>query len=127
MLLRKLVVVLVPLLLVMVTVTLFRWLNGWMEAGSFFLFILEGLLLGACIALLLPVAGISGRTNGLARWLFAAAGALVLLVLYQYLETVHVVQWPVIRALFSINGQALLVEGAVLGFVLITGIINRKR
>lgn len=127
MLLRKLVAALCPLLLCLVTCVLFRWLDGLLPSGSFFLFLLKGLLLGFCVALLLPVAGISTKSNGLIPWLFVAAGTLAVLMLYQYLETVGVVSWPALKALISINGQVVLVEGTVTGFLLLTGVLGRKR
>lgn len=127
MLLRKLVAALCPLLLCLLTCILFRWLDGLMEAGNFFLFAVKGVLLGVCIALLLPVAGITSRTNGLVRWLFVAAGILFLFLFYQYLETIGVVNWPGLKSLISINGQVVLVESVVMGFLLVTGLLNRKR
>lgn len=127
MLLRKLVAALCPLLLCLLTCILFRWLDGLMDPGNFFLFVLKGVLLGTCVALLLPVAGITSRTNGLVRWLFVAAGILFLFLLYQYLETMGVVNWPGLKSLISINGQVILVESVVMGFLLITGLFNRKR
>ncbi len=127
MLLRKLVAALCPLLLCLLTCALFRWLDSLLPAGNFLLFLLKGLLLGFCVALLLPVAGIGTRHNGLIPWLFVAAGVLALLMLYQYLETVGVVSWPALKALISINGQVVLVEGTVTGFLLLTGFLGRRR
>ncbi len=127
MLLRKLVAAFCPLLLCLLTCILFRWLDGLMDAGDFFLFALKGLLLGVCVALLLPVAGITSKTNGLVRWLFVAAGILFLFLLYQYLETRRVLHWPLLKSLISINGQVVLVESAVMGFLLLTAVFNRKR
>ena len=127
MLLRKLVAALCPLLLCLLTCGIFQWLDGLIPAGDFFSFLLKGLLLGACVALLLPVAGISSKTNGLAGWLFAAAGILLLVVLYQYLETIRFIHWPVLRALLSINGQVIWVECTIVGFLLVTAFLNRNR
>jgi hypothetical protein len=127
MLLRKLVAALCPLLLCLLTCILFRWLDGLMKEGDFFLFVFKGLLLGLCVALLLPVAGITTRSNGLMPWLFVAAGVLALLLFYQYLETLRVVSWPALKALISINGQVVLAESAVTGFLLLTGFLGRRR
>lgn len=127
MLLRKLVASLCPLLLCLLTCVLFRWLDGLLVPGDFFGFVLKGLLLGCCVALLLPLAGITTRSNGLIPWLFVAAGVLLLLVFYQYLETIHVVNWPVLKALISINGQVVLVESTLAGFLLLAATLNRKR
>ncbi len=127
MLLRKLVAALCPLLLCLLTCLLFGWLDSRTGGKAFETFVLKGLLLGCCIALLLPLAGISSTNNGLVFYLFVAAGALLLLLLYQYLETIHVVHWPVLKSLVSINGQVVMVEGSVMGFLLLTGLLNRKR
>ena len=51
MLLRKLVAALCPLLLCVITCAAFRWLDGWLGAGSFLAFAVKGLLLGAALAL----------------------------------------------------------------------------
>lgn len=127
MLLRKLVAALCPPLLCLLTCILFRWLDGLMDAGDFFLFALKGLLLGACISLLLPLAGITTKSNGLIPWLYVAAGILFLLLSYQYLETIQVIHFAAAKALISINGQVVLVESTVMGFLLVTAILNRKR
>lgn len=127
MLLRKLVAALTPLLLCLLTCVLFGWLEGLMDQRSFFLFALKGLLLGCCIALILPVAGMTCHSNGLIHWLFVAAGTLFLLLTYQCLETVGAVHWPVLKSLISINGQVILVESTVMGFLLLTAVLNRNR
>lgn len=127
MLLRKLVVALGPVLLCLVTCMLYRWLDGLMAAGGFFLYGIKGVLLGVCLALVLPAAGLTLRTNGLAGWLLAGAGVLALVLLYQYLETIHLLSWPVVKAMLSINGQVVMVEGTVMGYLLVAGLMNRKR
>jgi len=127
MLLRRLVAALFPVLLCLLCCILFQWLDGLMQAGSFFLFLLKGLLLGCVAGLLLPVAGITTKSNGLIPWLFVAAGLMALLLLYQYLETQQILNWPALNALITINGHAVLAEGTVAGFLLLTGIMNRRR
>ena len=127
MLMRKMLVVLGPVLLCVVTCAVFRWLDGMMPAGSFFLFMFKGVALGACVALLLPVAGIRVITTGLVPLLFVAAALLFATLLYQYLETVEVLNWPVLRAIISINGQVVLVESAMMGYLALTALLCRKR
>ena len=127
MLLRRLVAALCPVVLCLLCCILFRWLDSLMSSGGFLLFLLKGLLLGCCAGLLLPVAGIAAKNNGLIPWLFVAAGLLALLLLYQYLETRRVVNWPALKALITVDGQVVLVEGAVAGFLLLTGILNRRK
>ena len=127
MLMRTIVAVLCPLLLCLVTCVLYRWLDGLLAQGGFFLFLLKGILLGVCVALLLPLAGISARNNGLIRLLYVAAGLLLLFLVYQYLETVGAVHWPALKAIISINGQVILIEGTVMGYLALTAFLNRKR
>ena len=126
MLLRRLVASLCPLLLCLLTCIVFRWLDGLMDSGNFFLFVLKGLALGLCIGLLLPVAGISTRANGLIPWLYMATATILLLLLYQYLETIRLVHWPILKTLITINGQVILVESAVTGFLLVTALLHQK-
>lgn len=127
MLMRKLMAALCPLLMCLLTCVVFRWLDSVMAAGSFLLFLLKGLLLGACIALLLPVGGIATRSGGLTPMLYVAAGLLAALLLYQYLETVGAVHWAALKAILSINGQVVLVESAAAGFLAVTATLNRRR
>ena len=127
MLLRKLVAALCPLLLCVVTCAAFLWLDGWLGAGSFMAFAIKGLLLGAALALTLPLAGIQAHTNGLAAWLLLGAALLALALAYQYLETVGAVHVPLLRAVLSINGQVVLVEGAAAGYLCTTALLYRRR
>ena len=127
MLLRKLIVVVCPLLLCLLTALLFLWLDGLLAAGNFFLFAIKGILLGVCVALMLPWAGISAKNTGLTRLLYAAAGLLLLALLYQYLETVRVLHWSALRAVIPINGQVVLIESAAMGYLTLTAALNLKR
>ena len=127
MLLRRLVAALCPLLLCLVAGIIFRLLDSWMDGGNFFLFVFKGLVLGCAIGLLLPIAGISTQNNGLIPWLYVAAGVLLLLLTYQYLESIRLVQLPALRALLPVNGQMVQSEGAFMGFLLLTGLLNRRR
>lgn len=127
MLMRKLVATLCPLLLCLVVCVLYRWLDGLFASGDFFLFLLKGVLLGVCVALLLPIAGISARNNGLVRLLYVASGLLLLFLTYQYLETVGAVSLPALRSIVSINGQVVLVESTVMGFLTVTALLNGKK
>lgn len=127
MILRKLLVVVGPLLLCLLTCLLFQMLDTLPAAGDFFLYVLKGITLGACVALMLPVAGITTRGVGLTVWMYAAAGLLALTLLCQYLDTVHAVDWPALRAIISINGQVVLVESTVMGYLTLTATLNRHR
>lgn len=126
MFLRRLLVVAGPALLCLVTCILFRWMDMWFAEGSFFLYLLRGVLIGLCLALVLPIAGLSLRSTGLAGMLYFAALLMALLLSYQYLESVRAVSLPVLRALIAVNGQVLMVEGAVLGFTLLTAMLHPR-
>ena len=127
MLLRKLAAALGPLLLCLVVCAAFRWVDGLLGAANFFAFLLKGLLLGLCLALVLPLAGVSARTNGLVPWLFAGAGLLLILLAYQYLETSGVLHSALLLNLISIHGQVVLVESTVMGYLCATALMYRRR
>ena len=127
MLIRRLFVVLGPILMCLLTCLFFRWLDGLLAAGNFFLYALKGIGLGLCVALLLPVAGLSVQSTGLTGFLYIAAGLLFLTLVYQYLETLGAVNWPALRAIISINGQVVLVESTVMGFLTLTAALRGKR
>lgn len=127
MLLRKLVAALCPLLLCLLTCAAFSWIDGLMVGAAFLAFVLKGVLLGICLALILPVAGVSMRTNGLMPWLLAGAGLLVVLLLFQYLQGTNLVHAQILRPILSVNGQVLLVEGTVMGYMATMGLMLRRR
>lgn len=115
MLLRKLLAALGPPLLCAATCALYRWMDTWLAAG-YFSFLLKGLLLGACLALIPPVAGARTRLTGLSGWLLAGAGLLAAVLIYQYLESTGAVRWPAVLAVVGLGGQSVLAESAALGF-----------
>jgi hypothetical protein len=127
MLMRKLLVVLGPLLLCLLACTLFRWLDVLNTLGSFFQFALKGALLGGCVALLLPIAGIACRNTGLTGWLFVTAALLLVTLTLQYLDTTGTLRWSLLRAVVGVNGQVVLAESTVLGFTALTAALNVKR
>ncbi|NLO84930.1 MAG: hypothetical protein GX096_05830 [Clostridiales bacterium] len=127
MLLRKLVAALCPLLLCLLTCVAFRWLDGMGGLASFFAFVIKGVLLGVCVALILPIAGVSMRTNGLMPWLLGGAGLLLIVVIFQYLQSVNVIHAQLLRSMLTVNGQVLLVEGAVMGYMATMGLMLRRR
>lgn len=127
MLLRRLAAAFCPLILCAVVCALFRWLDGWLGANAFWAFALKGMLLGAALALILPMAGVRAFTNGLAGWLLLGAGALLAAIVYQYLETTGAVHVAVLAALMQVNGQVVLAEGAAAGYMLAAGLWYRRR
>lgn len=127
MLLRKLVVALCPVLVCAVVCMAFRWVDGWLGASAFWAFVLKGTLLGASLALTLPIAGVSAHTNGLSGWLLAGAALLLGAIVYQHLETTGAVHWPVLASLMTFNGQVVLVESAAMGYLAAAGLWYRRR
>ena len=125
MLLRRLVAALGPLLLCALVCAAFRWLDGLMGSNGFFAFLIKGVLLGAALALTLPLAGVRARTNGLTGWLLLGAGLLAAVLGYQYLETEGLVHVPLLWG--AVNGQVVLTEGATLGYLCTTAALYRKR
>lgn len=127
MLLRKLLAALGPLALCAVVCTVFKWLDGALGSSHFWAFALKGAVLGAALALTLPMAGVRARTNGLAGWLLLGAGVMGAVLMYQYLESTNAVHVPLLRAFLSFNGQVVLVEGAAAGYLTTAGLLYRRR
>ena len=127
MLMRRLLAVFGPILLCLLTCVVFRWLDRWLTQGSFLQYALKGVFLGLGIALILPVAGISAKSTGLVAMLFIGAGLLLLTLTYQYLETVGAVSVPALRATLTINGQVVLIESTVMGYLALAAVLNRRR
>ena len=127
MLMRKLLAVFGPLLICLLTCTAYMWLDRWMPAGSFFLYVLKGVLLGLGLALALPVAGIAAKNTGLTALLYISAGLLAAILAYQYLETVGAVHWPTLKALITVNAQVVLIESTAAGYLALTAALNRRR
>ena len=127
MLMRRLITVVCPLILCLLTSVVFMLLDRWFAAGNFFAYLLKGVALGIGVALLLPVAGIRVRHTGLTGLLYIAAVLLLITLGYQYLETVGAVHWPALKAVLSINGQVILIEGTMMGYLALTAFLNRKR
>lgn len=123
MLLRKLVAALCPPLLCLLLCAAFRWLDGWLGA-VFISYLVKGLCLGACLALIPPIAGVKTRLTGLTVWLLAGAGLLAVLLLLQYLDSVGAMR---LWAIFKANGQTVLVEGTVMGYMLAACAIYRGK
>jgi len=126
MFLRKLVAAVCPLLYCILLSIVFRWLDGIRWLNAFWGFAVKGLLLGVALALILPAGGVSSRMNGLQPWLLGGAGLLVGLILLQFLAFTGVVH-IVLLDLLGLNPQVVLVEGAAVGFMLVTVFLNRRR
>ena len=118
MFLRKLTVMVVPLLLVAVMCLVLQLLGGL----GFFSWALGGLILGALLALLLPLSGATRRKEPFASLLWVPMLVLILVVTYQYLHANGILQLPVLSMLATTQTIVILVECAFIGFMACTSL-----
>ena len=121
MFLRKLTVMVVPLVLCWLLCILFPVMSGL----GFWSNVLKGLLLGALLALLLPLSGASRRREPFAGMLWVPTLMLALTVVYQYLHSVGTANLPVLAMLATTNGQVVLVECIFIGYMTVQCIRTR--
>ena len=113
MFLRKLLVMVLPLLLAAALCLLFPALNGL----GFWSNVWKGVLLGVALALLLPLSGATRRKEPFAVLLAVPMVALVLAVGYQYLASIGAAHVPVLDMLATNQGQVVLVECVFIGYM----------
>lgn len=121
MFLRKLVVVLLPLVMVSVLCLLLPLMEGipfWTE-------VFKGSTLGVALALLLPLCGATKKREPFAGLLWAPLTALIVTVLSQYLSVIGI-SVPLMDMLRTGDGNVILVECAFIGFLLVTLIRTRR-
>ena len=122
MFLRKLTVMVAPLLLALLLCLLLPVMNGL----GFWSNVLKGLLLGITLALLLPISGAGKRREPFAGLLWIPALLLVAVVAYQYLNSMGVCSLPVLDMLATRDGQVVLVEWTFAGYMATQCIRTRK-
>lgn len=127
MLLRKLTAAFAPLMMCLVMLAIYRWLDSLMGAQMFFSLLLKGLLLGAVLAVALPAAGLKSYHNGLTGWLYLGAGLFFALLVLQGLRFYGVIRLDISLLLLDTNPMVTLVEAAVMSFMALTAFLNRKR
>ena len=104
MFLRKLTVILVPLCMLLVLCLMLPLL---FSLDWFFGSLLIGLLLGALLSLLLPLAGATRLREPFAWLLWVPAAVILLILLYQYLASIGSGQdLPVLRLLVVSSGSS---------------------
>lgn len=113
MFLRKLTVMVVPLILCWVLCVLFPLLNGL----GFWSNVIKGVALGVALALLLPLSGASRRREPFAGLMWVPTILLALTVGYQYLSSVNILLVPVLNVLATTNGQIVLIESTFVGYM----------
>ncbi len=121
MFLRKLAVILLPLLMVGLLCLLLPLTAGipfWTE-------VFRGLTLGVCLALVLPLCGATKKREPFSGLLWVPLTALIVTVLSQYLAVIGI-QVPVLDMLKTGDGSVILVECAFIGFLTVQMIRTRK-
>lgn len=106
MFLRKLTVMIVPLLLAWGVCALLPLLGGL----GFFSWALLGIVLGTALALLLPVSGAARKKEPFAGLLWIPALLLTLTVVYQYLSSTGVLTLPLLALLETTQTNVILIE-----------------
>ena len=122
MFLRKLTVMVAPLLLALLLCLLLPVMNGL----GFWSNVLKGILLGVTLALLLPLSGAGRRREPFAGLLWIPALLLMGVVAYQYLDSMALVNLPVLDMLATRDGQVVLVECTFIGYMATQCIRTRK-
>ena len=121
MFLRKLVVVVLPLLMAALLCLVLPLMEGipfWTEA-------LKGLTLGVSLALVLPLCGATKKREPFAGLLWAPLTVLIIAVLSQYLAVIGI-ELPVLDMLKTGDSNVVLVECAFIGFLAVQMIRTRK-
>lgn len=121
MFLRKLVVVVLPLLMAALLCLVLPLMDGipfWTEA-------LKGLTLGVALALVLPLCGATKKREPFAGLLWVPLTALIIAVLSQYLAVIGI-ELPVLVMLKTGDSNVILVECAFIGFLAVQMIRTRK-
>lgn len=125
MFLRKLLVVVLSLLMCLLLSILFPFLGKTFPDLGFFEYVIEGLLLGAALALLIPLMG-GRKREPFAGLFWVTAVLLFLTVTYQYLYKSGIWRLTALSFLAAAGPQVVLVESAFLGF-LVTAAIRSGR
>ena len=122
MFLRKLTVMVAPLLLALLLCLLLPVMNGL----GFWSNVLKGVLLGVTLALLLPISGAGKRREPFAGLLWIPALLLAAVVAYQYLSSMGMANLPVLDMLSTRDGQVVLVECTFVGYMATQCLRTRK-
>lgn len=122
MFLRKLTVMVAPLLLALLICLLLPVMNGL----GFWSNVLKGAAMGIGLALLLPIAGAGKRREPFAGLMWIPALLLVAVVAYQYLNSIGSLSLPVLDMLSTRDGQVVLAECAFAAYMLTQCLRTRK-
>ena len=122
MFLRKLTVLVVPLLLAWGVCALLPLLGGL----GFFSWVLLGIVLGIALALLLPVSGAARKKEPFAGLLWVPALVLALTVIYQYLSSTGALSLPLLALLETTQTNVILIECTFCAYMVTTCIRTVK-
>ena len=117
MFLRKLLVVLTPLLMAFLLCVLFPFLGKTFPELGFFEVVIEGLLLGVALALLIPLMGARKRESFTGLY-WVPVVLLFITVLFQYLSQSGALRIDALAFLRAPGPQTVLVECVFIGFLL---------
>ena len=116
MFLRKLTVLLMPLVMLLVLCLLSRL---FFMMDGYFGSLLLGALLGILLALLLPLAGATRLREPFAWLLWIPAAVILLVLLYQFLSSQQIGQdLPVLRLLATKDTRIIILEAAFAAYML---------
>lgn len=118
---RKLVVIVVPLLLA----ALLCWVFPYLMTLGFWTNVLMGAILGGALALLLPLSGASKRREPFAGLLWVPLLTLCAVVAAQYMESIGI-EVPVLGLFRTDQAQTVLVESAFIGYMAVQVIRTKK-
>lgn len=116
MFLRKLLVMVLPLLLCFLLGVVFPFLGAEFPELGFFLNVIKGLLLGISLAALIPLSG-ARRRESFSGLYYVPAVLLLLTLLYQYLYRANVWRVEALAFFGMVGGEVIFVESAFLGFL----------
>ena len=114
MFLRKLIVIVLPLGMLLITALLLPLLS---TLGVFFSSLLLGAVLGVALGLLLPLAGATRLREPFAHLLWIPAVIILLVLVYQDLASMGV-SWPVFRLLATQDSRLITVESAFASYMI---------
>ncbi|MBE5796292.1 MAG: hypothetical protein E7327_02815 [Clostridiales bacterium] len=118
---RKLVVIVVPLLLA----ALLCWVFPLLTELGFWTDMLMGALLGAALALLLPLSGATKRREPFAGLMWIPLMLLCIVVAGQYMAAIGIYV-PVLDMFRTTQSQTVLVESAFIGYMAVQVIRTKK-
>lgn len=121
MFLRKLVVIVLPLLMAALLCLVLPLMGG----VAFWTEVFQGLTLGVFLALLLPLCGAIRKREPFAHLLWVPLMLLIVTLLAQYLWVINI-RIPVLEMLHTEDATTILVESLFIGFMTVQLIRTKK-